>query len=138
MGSNLRDLRDRQAGVSERNDAAASPAPDGLSADELRAEQAGELPEREAMSILDVGDIGAGLPSPADIAGQFGSIIPPGVGPVDGPIDPIEMAGQLPVDITGQLPTGDLPTGTVPANPDDGDLIGIPETGLDDSDETLA
>jgi len=134
MSSNLRDLR---PGVSERNEAAADTASAGLSPDELRAEQAGELPEREAMSILDVGDIGAGLPTPADIAGQFGSIIPPGVGPVDGPIDPIDMAGQLPVDIPGQLPTGELPPGNLPADPDDGDLIGIPETGLDDSDETL-
>jgi hypothetical protein len=129
MSSDLRDLR---PGVSERDEAATDAVDNCLTTVDLRGEQAGEVPVREALSILDVGDIGAGLPTPADIAGQFGSIIPPGVGPVDGPIDPIELAGQLPVDITGQLPTGALP-----ADPDDGDLIGIPETGLDDSNETL-
>lgn len=92
------------------------------------------------MSILDVGSIGVGLPTPTDIADQLGSIAPPGVGPVDGPIDPVEMAGQLPVDITGQLPDGTIPVGDLPADPTDGgDLIGIPETpALDDSSRTLA
>jgi len=103
-----------------------------LSADELRAEQAGDMPDREAMSILDINPIGAGLPTPADIADQLGPIIPPGTGPVAGPIDPIEAAGQLPVDITGQLPDGTVPVGTPSV---DGDLIGIPETpGADDSE----
>jgi len=126
--------------VAEHAESTADRASDGLSTDELRAEQAGELPEREAMSILDVGSIGVGLPTPTDIADQLGSIVPPGVGPVDGPIDPVEMAGQLPVDITGQLPDGTIPVGGVPADPSDGgDLIGIPETpGLDDSSETIA
>jgi hypothetical protein len=137
MSSNVRDLR---SGVSEHEDRTADPGADGLSTDELRAEQAGELPEREAMSILDVGSIGVGLPTPTDIADQLGSLVPPGVGPVDGPIDPVEMAGQLPVDITGQLPDGTIPVGDLPADPTDGgDLIGIPETpALDDSSRTLA
>jgi len=43
----------------------------GLSADELQAEQAGELPDRDAMSILDVGSIGSGLPLPSDLDGGF-------------------------------------------------------------------
>jgi len=112
---------------------------EGLSADELQQEQAGDLPDRDAMSILDVGGFGAGLPTPSDIADQLGSLVPPGTGPVDGPIDPIEMAGQLPVDITGQLPDGTVPIGTLPVNPpSDGDLIGIPELPDDDDDEILA
>jgi hypothetical protein len=125
MSSNLRDL---QAAAPERQDDQSA----GLSTDELQAEQAGDLPEREAMSILDVGNISVGLPTPADIADQLDPILPPGVGPVDGPIDPIEMAGQLPVDITGQLPDGTVPV----APPGGGDLIGIPEDPIaaDDSE----
>lgn len=126
MSSNLRDLR---ASAPERNDDAKA----GLSADELRAEQAGDMPDREAMSILDVGNIGVGLPTPADIADQLGPILPPGVGPVSGPIDPVEMAGQLPVDITGQLPDGTVPV----MPPGDGDLIGIPESAIDDDDSEI-
>jgi len=123
-------LRDLNASAPEHRDGGAG----GLSADELQAEQAGELPEREAMSILDVNPIGAGLPTPADIVDQLGPIIPPGTGPVDGPIDPIELAGQLPVDITGQLPDG---TVTMP-QPGDGDLIGIPEDpAIADDTETI-
>jgi hypothetical protein len=126
MSSNLRDL---QAHAPDRDDDPSA----GLSTDELQAEQAGDLPEREAMSILDVGNIGVGLPTPADIADQLDPILPPGVGPVDGPIDPIEMAGQLPVDITGQLPDG---TVTIP-QPGDGGLIGIPEDPLADDDAEI-
>jgi len=137
MATNVRDLHTTQP---ERPAGQATGSTEGLSADELQAEQAGDLPEREAMSILDVGGLDVGLPSPADIAGQFGSLVPPGTGPVDGPIDPIEMASQLPVDITGQLPTGTVPVGTLPVGPpDDGDLIGIPELPDDvGDDETLA
>jgi len=127
MSSNLRDLH---TNTPERQDDQST----GLSADELRAEQAGDLPEREAMSILDVNPIGAGLPTPADIADQLSPIIPPGIGPVDGPIDPIELAGQLPVDITGQLPDGTVTL----TPPGDGDLIGIPEDPLaEDDSETI-
>jgi hypothetical protein len=127
MSSNLRDLH-ASAPTGQEDESA------GLSADELRAEQAGDLPEREAMSILDVNPIGAGLPTPADIVDQLGPIIPPGTGPVDGPIDPIELAGQLPVDITGQLPDG---TVTMP-QPGDGELIGIPEDpAIADDTETI-
>jgi hypothetical protein len=126
MSSHLRDL---PASATENQDH----APTGLTTDELRAEQAGDMPGREAMSILDVGNIGVGLPTPADIADQLGPILPPGVGPVDGPIDPVEMSGQLPVDITGQLPDGTVP---VPP-PGDGDLIGIPETAVGDDDSEI-
>jgi hypothetical protein len=136
MATNVRDLH---ATEPERPDRPVTGSTEGLSPDELKAEQAGDLPEREAMSILDVGGLDAGLPSPADIAGQFGSLVPPGTGPVEGPIDPIEMAGQLPVDITGQLPTGTVPIGTLPMGPpDDGGLIGIPEQPDTGDDEILA
>src|SRR4051794_16811876 len=111
MSTNPRDAR---SAVSDPDDRKAERPSDGLSTDELRAEQAGDLPEREAMSILDVGSIGVGLPTPTDMADQLGSLVPPGVGPVDGSIDPVEMAGQLPVDITGRLPDGTIPAGDLP------------------------
>jgi hypothetical protein len=136
MSSNPRDAR---SAVSDPDDRKAERPSDGLSTDELRAEQAGDLPEREAMSILDVGSIGVGLPTPTDMADQLGSLVPPGVGPVDGSIDPVEMAGQLPVDITGRLPDGTIPAGDLPDGlTDGGDLIGIPETPALDDSETIA
>jgi len=72
-------------------------APDGLTADELQAEQAGELPNRDAMSILDVGGIGAGLPLPSDVGDVLGGGVPSGTVPAPEP--PAEV-GQL----TDQLP----------------------------------
>jgi len=62
MSGNLRDSR--------------TAAPDGLTADELQAEQAGDLPNRDAMSILDVGGLGAGLPLPSDVGDVLGGGVP--------------------------------------------------------------
>src|SRR4051812_12726288 len=70
---------------------------DGLSADELQAEQAGDLPNRDAMSILDVGGIGAGLPLPSDVGDILGGGLPGDTPPAPEP--PAEV-GQL----TDQLP----------------------------------
>jgi len=72
-------------------------APDGLTADELQAEQAGDLPSRDAMSILDVGGIGAGLPLPSDVGGVLGGGLQGDTVPAPEP--PAEV-GQL----TDQLP----------------------------------
>src|SRR3954465_8276241 len=81
----------------------------GLSADELRAEQAGDLPEREAMSILDVGGLHVGLPTPGDLDGALNHVDGAMDGalntgdPLDGQpalgvVDPIDGGGQIPVD----------------------------------------
>jgi len=140
MATNVRDLHAANSPDDSTANSVTS-STEGLSADELRAEQAGEMPDREAMSILDVGNIGAGLPTPTDIADQLGSLVPPGTGPVEGPIDPIEVASQLPVDISGQL--SQLPDGTWPIGagtvspPSDGDLIGIPELPDDAGDDEV-
>jgi len=137
MATNVRDTH-----TASPNPDPAATSTEGLSADELRAEQAGDMPDREAMSILDVGGFPAGLPTPTDIADQLGSLVPPGTGPVEGSIDPIEAASQLPVDISGQL--NQLPDGTWPVGagtvsaPSDGDLIGIPDLPDDADDEVLA
>jgi len=96
-------------------------ATDGLSSDELRAEQAGELPEREAMSILDVGNIGAGLPTPEMIQGIVDSQLPdlpPGIGPVE--TLPTQPLPSEPVPIDG--PVQPMPIDGGPDQP-----IGIPE-----------
>ena len=127
MSSNPRDAR---SAVSDPDDRKAERPSDGLSTDELRAEQAGDLPEREAMSILDVGSIGVGLPTPTDMADQLGSLVPPGV-PVRSTARSIlsRWPVQLPVDITGRLPDGTIPAGDLPDGlTDGGDLIGIPGT----------
>ena len=53
MSSNLRDPNATDREQPERS---------GLDPDELRAEQAGDLPTRDAMSILGVGGLEGGLP----------------------------------------------------------------------------
>jgi hypothetical protein len=80
----------------------------GLNPDELRAEQAGDLPDRDAMSVIGLGGITGGLP-PADILdGILTSDLPVSTQPVDGlpleqyPIDPLPPVSGLP----GGLPVG--------------------------------
>jgi len=117
----------------------------GLSADELRAEQADDLPEREAMSILDVGGLPVGMPTPFELNGAMtngdGALNtgdPLDGQPALGVVDPIDGGGQTPVDNLpiGTVPVEHLPTDNLPIdNPpvDSGDatagggLIGIPE-----------
>jgi hypothetical protein len=88
----------------------------GLDPDELRAEQAGELPDRDAMSIISVGGLEGGLP-PADLLdGVLESDVPVETLPVDGlpvelyPIDRLPI-DRLPVD---RLPIDPLPPGETP------------------------
>ena len=83
----------------------------GLDPDELRAEQAGELPERDAMSIISVGGLEGGLP-PADLLDDvLQSDVPVEALPVDGL--PVELypVDRLPVD---RLPIDPLPPGETP------------------------
>jgi len=118
----------------------------GLSADELRAEQAGDLPDREAMSILDVGGLPVGLPTPGDVDGVLDGADPLDGQPALGVVDPIDGSGQTPIgDLPTHLPPVDTqpgvpPIGTHPVDtlpvdrlpvigdpPDIGGLISIPE-----------
>jgi hypothetical protein len=69
----------------------------GLDPEELRAEQAGDLPDRDAMSIIGVGGLEGGLP-PVDTL------------PVDPPILVDQPVDSLPVE-----------------PPADGDPIGVPD-----------
>jgi len=107
----------------------------GLSADELRAEQAGDLPEREAMSILDVGGLHVGLPTPGDLDdvlntantnldgavnhvdgamdGALNTGDPLDGQPALGVVDPIDGGGQIPID-GGQSPIDHLPIDNLP------------------------
>ena len=83
----------------------------GLDPDELRAEQAGELPERDAMSIISVGGLEGGLP-PADLLDDvLQADVPVEALPVDGlPVELYPVDG-LPVD---RLPIDPLPPGETP------------------------
>jgi hypothetical protein len=102
----------------------------GLEADELQAEQASDLPDREAMSILDVGAVEIGLPPPAYLDDVVEQVDPDLSQPVDGlpvehyPIDrlPIDLPiDRLPVEPVpiDQLPVQPLPAETAP--------IGVPD-----------
>jgi len=94
MSSNLRDPR-----TATGDQASTS----GLSPDELQAEQAGELPERDAMSVIGVGGITGGLP-PDDIFDCFPEADPSiNTRPVGG------LPDQSPLPAIG-LPVG-LPVG---------------------------
>jgi hypothetical protein len=100
------------------------PAAPGLDADELRAERAGELPDRNAMSVIGVGGFEVGLPPPGFLDGVLDAEPPVGTLPVDG----LPVA-QLPVD---PLPAVQPPVELLPIEPPiDGEPIGIPELPAD-------
>jgi hypothetical protein len=123
----------------------------GLDPDELRAEQAGDLPERDAMSVIGVGGLEIGLP-PAGLLDGVLDAPPVQTLPVDGlpverfPVDPLPV-DRLPVD---PLPPVEQPVDTLPVDPLppvdtlpvepplDGDPVGVPgpvETSADASVE---
>lgn len=108
---------------------------EGLSPDEIRAEQAGDLPDREAMSVMSLGGVGIDVP-PADhlddfLRGALPGSSPPTDGapvdvspPVDGPIAEPPIL-QAPDDPVGAYPVDDAPLIGVPSLPnltDDGTL----------------
>jgi hypothetical protein len=126
----------------------------GLDPEELRAEQAGDLPDRDALSIIGVGGLEGGLPPAGLLDGLLESDVPVQTVPVDGlpveqypvdqlpierlPVDPLppeEIPGHgLPVEppvIT--LPVDppilvDQPVDSLPVEPPaDGDPIGVPD-----------
>jgi hypothetical protein len=133
MISNLRDPRDVVSGQATS---------DGLDDEELPAEQAGDLPERDAMSVIGVGGLEVGLPPP-----EILDDLPIHVLPVDGlpverypieelPIDrlpddpllPVEPPVQtLPIDQPVDVPSIDPPVSGLPGQPSDDDLV-VPET----------
>jgi hypothetical protein len=116
MRSNLRDPN-----ILDADDDAKS----GLDADELRAEQAGDLPERDAMSVIGLGGITGGLP-PADVLdGVLNADLPIGTEPVD------SLPGEPPPLVSG-LPEG-LPSGPPQGLPE------VPSTlpSLDAVDERI-
>jgi hypothetical protein len=102
--------RDARAGraTAEHNRA------DGLGADELRAERSTDLPDREAMSILDVGGVEVGLPPPEYLGDLIDPPIPVGAQPVDGL--PVE---QYPIDRPpiDRLPVEPVPIDEAPVQP---------------------
>jgi hypothetical protein len=115
----------------------------GLDPDELRAEQAGELPERDAMSIVSVGGLEGGLP-PADVLDDvLQADVPVETLPVDGlpvehyPVDRLPI-DRLPIDpLPPTLPV-EPPVVTLPVEPPvDGDPIGIPDPPATSADASV-
>jgi hypothetical protein len=108
---------------SEPHDSRASvrdqPEQSGLDPDELRAEQAGDLPERDAMSLIGVGGLEVGLPPAGLLDGILDADPAETTLPVDGlpvehyPVDRLPI-DRLPVD---PLPPEDLPVQPLPVEP---------------------
>ena len=68
----------------------------GLSRDELTAQEAHDLPDRDAMSLLGHVDLGIGVPIPVDVPTE----------PVIGaPVVVAEAPGIVPVDVGEVLPS---------------------------------
>jgi hypothetical protein len=93
-------------------------AKSGLNPDELRAEQAGELPDRDAMSIIGVGGFEGGLPPAGLLDDLLDTDLPVPTLPVGGL--PVE---QYPID---RLPVDPLPPETLPVEPIDGGSVDQP------------
>jgi hypothetical protein len=110
MSSNLHDPKAEEANHR---------AQDGLGPDELQAEQAGDLPERDAMSVIGVGGLEVGLPPPNFLDDVLEADLPVDTLPVDGL--PVEHypTDQLPIDRLPDelLPPVDPPIHTVPVEP---------------------
>jgi len=138
MSSNLRDPNATDREQPERS---------GLDPDELRAEQAGDLPTRDAMSIVGVGGLEGGLPPAEILDGVVGADVPVTTLPVDGlpveryPIDPLPVE-RLPINPLSPQPPelpvpAPPPTDTLPIEPPidtwpteppaEGEPIGVPD-----------
>jgi hypothetical protein len=126
----------------------------GLDPEELRAEQAGELPERDAMSIIGVSGLEGGLPPAGLLDGILDSDAPVQTLPVDGlpverfpveelpidrlPVDPLPPVDGLPVEPPADALPIDPPGDTLPVEPPaDGDPIGIPDLPATSADASV-
>ena len=125
----------------------------GLDPEELRAEKAGDLPERDAMSIIGVGGLEVGLPPAGILDGVVESDAPVETLPVDGlpvehfpidrlpidrlPVDPLPPV-ELPVDTLPVDPPVDQPVDTLPVEPPvDADPIGVPDVPATAADASV-
>jgi hypothetical protein len=121
MASNLRDPQ--TAGSDQPDD-----RQPGLGADELRVEQATDLPDREAMSILDIGVVEVGLPIPDDLDDVIDGTLPVDGLPVEQyPVDQLPI-DRLPVEM---LPIDEVPLQPLPTDPPVvGEPIGVPDPAI--------
>jgi len=124
------------SGATQPANAAGTPR-QGLSPDELRAEQAGDLPDREAMSVMSLGGVGIDVP-PADHLDDFlngtlpNDTLPTDTPPTDTP--PLDGPGSSwPIDLnpTDGTPVAQPPVEVAPGDPvaapiDDDTLISVP------------
>jgi hypothetical protein len=125
MSSNLHDPKTAQPEGREQA---------GLDPEELRAEQADDLPDRDAMSIISVGGLEGGLPPTGILDGILDTSLPVERYPVD------ELPIQImPPEITPPViepPVLEPPTDTLPIEqpvdtlpveqPVDGDPVSVP------------
>jgi hypothetical protein len=72
---------------------------EGLSSEQLAEEQAQDLPDREAMSVLGLGNITGGLPVPIDTNNPLPPIQPPSPPTIEPPSPP---AIPIPANISPQ------------------------------------
>jgi hypothetical protein len=108
----------------------------GLDPDELRAEQAGDLPDRDAMSIISLSGLDGALPPAGIIEDVLNGGSPVDVLPIDGlpvqqlPVDQLPIHLQPP-DIHPPViepPISTLPVDTSPVEPPlDSDPTAIPD-----------
>jgi hypothetical protein len=126
------------------------PSGSELSADELRAEQADDLPEREALSIVCVGGLEDGLPPASALDDVVSAEVPINVLPVDGlpveryPVDrlsidtPIEGPVQLlPVEPPVDTLPVEPPIDTLPVEPPiDQEPVGVPASAVDGAESS--
>ena len=122
MSSNL---RDPQAANPEQQ------AQPGLDPDELRAEQAGDLPDRDAMSIISLTGLDGALPPAGIIEDVLNGESPVDALPLDGlPVQQVSV-DQLPIHLEPpdiQPPVIEPPISTLPIDaPADGDPVSIPD-----------
>jgi hypothetical protein len=131
MSSNLRDPK------AVNPDEQAQP---GLDPDELRAEQAGDLPDRDAMSIISLTGLDGALPPAGIIEDVLNGESPVDALPLDGlPVQQVPV-DQLPIHLSPpdiQPPVIEPPVTTLPIDPPvdgvpveppvDGDPIAIPD-----------
>ncbi|HZO33406.1 MAG TPA: hypothetical protein VFH48_46270 [Chloroflexota bacterium] len=117
MSSNLHDPKAAQPEGQEQS---------GLDPEELRAEQADDLPNRDAMSIISVGGLEGGLPPTGILDGILDTNLPVERYPVDEL--PIRI---MPPDITPPViepPVLEPPADSLPVEPPvDGDPVSVPD-----------
>jgi hypothetical protein len=130
---------DPKAATTERADGDPQPSQRGLTSDELQAEQAGDLPDREAMSVLSVGGLGIDAP-PVDHLDEILNADATTDAVSDGLPSRIDLTysdGYPFSDVSAPMEDGGPLTGQPVPQPLPDQPIGIPSTDVISDDTTL-